>query len=326
MAHFCLQCLLLILLTVISECGGASPEIASAARGENVVLPCFNSTVMDQKSCYRVKLFVTDDKQVLFARPKSPKFPDDKRIKWQADKNGKMLLYLTKLQESDVRSYTCEICKGWDCAHVKTISVKIKECSTLAAPVKAAPNASINLNCPVDIKPGEQGPSKISWVMRKGDKSVDVNSEMVKINGTLAIQSVKKRDSSWYRCNYTLGQTQRCFDMNLLVQDEVNHSVVATTIRAPTTNVIISLTGKNSSIVAVVSVIFVIAIIAALIGLLIYCRRNTRRNPVQTQRHTTESFDGYEIVALAVSEDTANQRVNSLYHQSRDSSLCTFQY
>lgn len=105
---------------------GASPEIASAARGENVVLPCFNSTVMDQKSCYRVRLFVTDDKQVLFARPKSPKFPDDKRIKWQADKNGKMSLYLTKLQESDVRSYTCEICKGWDCAHVKTISVKIK--------------------------------------------------------------------------------------------------------------------------------------------------------------------------------------------------------
>lgn len=78
-----------------------------------------------------------------------------------------------------------------------------------------------------------------------------------------------------------------------------------------------------------VSVIFVIAIIAALIGLLIYCRRNTQRNPVQTQRHTTgliclkrifnfdsnavlicyivlcspiESFDGYEIVALAVSE------------------------
>ena len=58
--------------------------------------------------------------------------------------------------------------------------------------------------------------------MLKGASPVSIKSEGVEINGTsLAIQSVDYSDSGWYRCMYMVGQTQRCFDVNLLVQGKI---------------------------------------------------------------------------------------------------------
>ncbi|XP_031154813.1 uncharacterized protein LOC116049369 [Sander lucioperca] len=325
MAHFYSQGLLLIvLLIVISECRGI--ETVNASPEEDVVLPCFNLSVMDPKSCYRVELikYATNTSQVkiILARPKTHNLQDAKRVKWQADGNGQMSLYLTKSQKSDEGLYGCKIWQGWDCVSVKNISLKVKDCKVLQA-VKAAPSTPVNLNCPVDTTSG-QGPQNISWAIVKGGNPVSVNSKRLVIDGTsLAIQSVHYNDSNWYRCNYVLGKTQRCFEINLRVQ--VENVVVATTDPALTT----SEEGRNGAVIAVVvpSIVIGIVIMAALIGLFIYRRRNTQRITQQTQRHPAgTSLDGYEIVSLTPSEDHTNQRVNSIYQHIADEGLCTFRY
>ncbi|XP_039663225.1 uncharacterized protein LOC120563155 [Perca fluviatilis] len=331
MAHFYSQGLLLIVLPiVISECRGI--ETVNASPEEDVVLPCFNVSVMDPKSCYRVQLikYTTNTSQVkvILARPKTHNLQDAKRVKWQANGNGQMSLYLTKLQKSDEGLYRCEIWQGWDSVSVKNISLKVKDCKTLQT-MKAAPSTPVNLNCPVDTTSG-QGPQNISWAIVKGGIPVSVNSKRIVIDGTsLVIQSVNYHDSNWYRCEYVLGQTLRCFEINLRVQ--VENVVVTTTDPALTTSEeIISETrkeGSNGAVIAVVaSIVIGIVIMAALIGLFIYRRRNTHRITQQTQRHPAGTFDGYEIVTLTPSEDRTNQRVNSIYQHIADEDLCTFRY
>lgn len=101
-----------------------------AYQEEDVALPCSNSTVMDPKSCYRVKLikYATHNSQmkVVLARPKTPKSPDAERVRWEADANGQMCLLLTKVQRSDEGLYGCEIWLAWDLVHAKNMSLKVK--------------------------------------------------------------------------------------------------------------------------------------------------------------------------------------------------------
>lgn len=60
----------------------------------------------------------------------------------------------------------------------------------------------------------------MSWVMLKGGHPKPVNSSRAQMNGTwLAFPSVNYSDGGWYRCNYTLGQSQRCFDINLHIHN-----------------------------------------------------------------------------------------------------------
>lgn len=105
-------------------------EIVFAIQEEDAVLPCFNSNVMDPKSCYRVKWkkYATNASQTrdILAWPNTSKSQDAKRVKWGADENGQMSLFLTKLQKSDVGLYSCEIWQGWDCFLVKNISLRFK--------------------------------------------------------------------------------------------------------------------------------------------------------------------------------------------------------
>ncbi|XP_029308256.1 uncharacterized protein LOC115021758 isoform X2 [Cottoperca gobio] len=333
--------LLLFLLIDISASRDGSPGIETVitSQEEDVVLPCADSwSEMDRRSCIRVRLikYATDGSQmkVILTRPKTHKFQDAERVKWQDDGNGQMSLFLTKSQKSDEGVYGCEIWCDWDFISVKNVSLKVKDCKALL-PVKAAPSTPANLNCPVDITSGQQGPQNISWAMMKGGSPAAVNFKRVEMNGTsLAIQSVNNDDSSWYRCNYTLGQTHRCFDIKLLVQ-EVEHAVVATTAQEMTTSENILKGKKEGSsgsfmVVVVTSVLVGIAIMAALIGVFIYRRRNTQRVIQQTLRHPavtlTESSAGYEIVNFTLSEDRTNHRVNSLYQQLPDEGMCTFQH
>nr|XP_046256678.1 uncharacterized protein LOC124065375 isoform X2 [Scatophagus argus] len=307
MAHFYLQGLvLLVLFMVISECGDISTVIAY--QGEDVALPCFNFNGTDPKSCYRIRWMksATDTRQikVILARPKTPKIQDDERAKWEADGNGKMSLFLTKLQKSDEGLYNCEI---W------------QECKVLQA-VKAAPGTLVELNCPVDMTSGQQRTQNYSWVKLKGGNPESITSKNVEINGTsLFFQSVNYSDSGWYRCRDMFGQTQHCFEIRLQVQ--VDNAAVATTVPVPTTSEIIWKTMKEESsaafIGAVAAVSVVIALIAALIGLFIYCRHSTQRVTQQTWRLSagshTEHTDDYEIIPP--SEDPLqSQQVNCLYH------------
>ncbi|XP_042346866.1 uncharacterized protein LOC121946368 [Plectropomus leopardus] len=325
--------LLLVVLVVKSECIDNSPvtEYVSASQEENVVLPCFDSYVMDPKNCQRVKLikYATDASQekVIFARPKTPKFQDAKRVKLEADRNGQMSLILTKSQKSDEGLYRCEIWQGWICVLVRNISVKVKDCSK-HPPVKAVPGTPVTLNCPVNITSGQQGPQNITWALEKGGNPVSVSSNRVVINGTsLAVQSVDYSDSGWYRCTYKLGQTQRCFIINLLLQEEEN-VVMTTAAPALTTSEIISeapeerRSGTFTAVVA--SVITGTVIMAALIGLFIYRRCNNHRVTQHTQRSPAVSTPGYEFVNLTLSQDDTT-RVNSIYQHIPDEGLCTFQ-
>ncbi|XP_031708343.1 uncharacterized protein LOC116386358 isoform X1 [Anarrhichthys ocellatus] len=327
MAHLYLQGLqLLVLLIVKSECRDILPKTVFASKEEDIVLPCFEN--YRTTSCYRVKLikYATDASQmkVILARPKIPKLKDAERVKWDADRN--VSLFLTKTQLSDEGLYGCEIWQGWDCIHVKNISIKVRDCKTLQA-VKASPGSPVNLNCPVNVTSGQQGPQNISWAMLKGGNPKSLDSERVEMNGmSLAIQSVHDSDSGWYTCKHVLGQTQRCFEIYLRVRVE---NVTVATVPGLTTSEIIletKMEGSSRAFIAVLvaSVIVGIAIMAALIGLFIYRRRNTRRVTQQTQRHTPGTLsDVYEIVDLTPSEDHTN---NCLYQQSLDEGLCTFRY
>lgn len=78
-----------------------------------------------------------------------------------------------------------------------------------------------NLTCPVNMTSGPQGSGNSSWVMLKAGNPIPVNSKDVMSGTSLAIQSADYTDSGWYRCYHTLGQTQRCFDINLQVQGKI---------------------------------------------------------------------------------------------------------
>ncbi|XP_010792846.1 uncharacterized protein [Notothenia coriiceps] len=333
MAPFYPQPLLLLLL-LISECRGGSPVLVSTSLEEDVVLPCSDPLMTDKDTWFRVKLIkhATNSSRikVIIARPEISKFKDAQRVKWQADKNGQMSITLTKSQKSDEGLYGCEIWKGWDSILVKNISLKVKDCKNLK-PVKAALSTSVTLNCPVDITAGQQGPPNISWSMLKGGNPVPFNSKSAAINGkSVTIQSMNDNDSGWYRCNYTLDQTQRCFDINLLVPEE-EQVVVDTAVPGLTTSEINVESDKNGIsevflTVVVASVIAVIVIMAALMGLFIYCRRNSQTVTQQTQRPPAGSpieYGGYEIVNT-LSENRTNDQFTSLYQHFPDESQCTF--
>nr|XP_033496257.1 uncharacterized protein LOC117265719 isoform X3 [Epinephelus lanceolatus] len=335
MAHCNPQVLLLsVLLTVISACKERQHTNVVVYQEEDVVLPCADSNVMDPKSCLRFKLINATNAswmKVIFARPEMPEFQDAERVKLKADANGRMSLTLTKSQKSDEGLYRCEIWQGWECILVKNISLRVRDCKVPAA-VTAAPSTTFNLNCPVEITSKQQGPQNISWAMLIGGKPVPITSKGVEVNETaLAFQSVNYSDSQWYRCEYMLGQTRRCFDIKLLVQ-EVEDVVVTTTAPALTTltsTEIISEPEKEESsgafIAVVASVIIGIAIMAALIGLFIYRRCNTPRVPQQTLSYPGGTLGGYEIVSLTFSEDRSN-RVNSIYQAVPEEGPCTFRY
>ncbi|XP_069551648.1 uncharacterized protein [Brachyistius frenatus] len=288
---------------------------------------------MDPKSCYRVKwIKVTTDinqREDIFVWPNTSR--DAKRVRWEADGNGQMCLFLTKLQKSDGGLYSYEIWQGWDRLLVKSISLRIKDCKILPA-VKAAPSTPARLDCPGNITSGQQGPQNTTWAIVKGNKREFVPSERHTINGTsLAILSVTTSDSGWYRCHYVLGQTQRCFDINLLVQEE--NAFVATTVPVIATKTQQASEsasdnkeeGGETLIAVVASLIFGVILIAALIGLFIHRRRNTQRATEQLQSYTPESLHLYESVHLPLPHDAANPQMNSLC-QFTDGSTCTFHW
>ncbi|XP_071372213.1 cell adhesion molecule Dscam2-like isoform X2 [Centroberyx affinis] len=352
MAHFYLLGLsVLVLLITISECT-ESQEIVSASREEDVVLPCSIPTIMGPESCYRVKWtkHATDrstQTKVVLARPETSKLQDAERVKLRADGKGDMSLSLTRLGKSDEGLYSCEIWQGWDCILIKNTTLKVKDCRTLQA-VKAAPGTPATLQCPINITSAQQ-PQKVSWAMLKGDSEspifqysdISQQRERLEYYGpSLSIPSVELSDSGWYRCKYLLGQSQRCFEIKLQVQ--VGDAIVVTADPVTATEVVQGLTTDNvletkqrgssgASTGVVALVITGVAIVAALIvGVVIYCRRNTQRPEApRAQRHPGSLMelndDSYESVHFPALEELTEPRVNSLYRHFQEEGMCTFQ-
>ena len=98
--------------------------------------------------------------------------------------------------------------------------------------MKATPNTTATMSCPVNMTSGQQGPQNVTWVMLKGGNPVHYNPKRAEINGTsLVIQSVDSSDSGWYRCMYMLGQTQRCFDINLQLKGKIINYLISSLIK-----------------------------------------------------------------------------------------------
>ncbi|XP_060924478.1 uncharacterized protein LOC132998749 [Limanda limanda] len=227
------------------------------------------------------------------------------------------------------------MCLGWDCTRVKNTSLVVKDCKVLPA-LKATPSTTIELKCPVDVTPS---PQNISWFLIKGGEPQSLPSGRVPVNPTsLFIRSGRAGDSEWYRCNYTYKQTQRCFDIRILVQGavEVTPSPVtaAQTQQALTNTESLSEKSQEESggtahtVVSSVALGIVVAA-AAVIGVVIYCCRNTQRLPQQTQSSPaagtlTQSDHVYETVPC--SDDPLNLRVNCIYRRYDNEIPITFHY
>ncbi|XP_034552809.1 uncharacterized protein LOC117822274 isoform X2 [Notolabrus celidotus] len=334
------QGLLTLVLCVVISHGRADPQeydTVTATQQENVTLPCSVSNLMDPKSCYRIKWTKDASKKVILARPETSKIQDAARVKWQANEQGHMCLFITKVQKSDEGMYSCEICKGWDCTLDKNIYLKVKECKALQ-PVNVKPSTRASLHCEVDVTSGQQGPQNISWEKLKGGHSVSVSRPAESNETSLVIQSVSQSDSGWYRCKYMLGQTERCFEIKLQVGNvEVTTSMttsMTTAVPALTTSLIILETMKEGSSGALIAVIVTVAIVGiaittALTLLIIYNRRNTQEALQHTQSpHTgdaVELYAEYEVTSLTPSNDLLTQRVNTLY-KYQDDNIDTFHY
>ncbi|XP_030013906.1 uncharacterized protein LOC115435552 [Sphaeramia orbicularis] len=355
MAYLNHQCLLLVIILMKSQsmaksCSPVS-EIVSASQEEDVALSCFDSKAMGQESCYRVKWtkYGKDhpNPKVILVRPETPKVPDAKRVKWEADEKGQMSLLLTKLQKSDEGLYSCEVWHGWDCVLARNISLKVKDCKTLQ-PVKTTPGAPVNLYCSVNLTSDQQTVQNMTWVMLKGGKPVSLSAQTVHVSGImLVIKSVTVSHSGWYRCQYTLGPTQRCFDINLLVQgissSEDSVAQVTTTkksTQAPTTRETVLKTKHGSAevfITFVVPVIIGIVIIGLGTGLVFYCKYNKERVTEQTQWNpesfTTQSGDTYEVQEETITftdpfcnsiTNSTNQEDNRVYDEVQCDEMLTF--
>ncbi|XP_074540027.1 uncharacterized protein LOC141801036 [Halichoeres trimaculatus] len=340
MARFHAQGLLTLALCVLISEGKADSaafDAVIATKKEDVALSCLVSNLTDQNS-YRVRWIKStsdakESKEIL-ARPKTPKIQDAPRVKWQANEQGEMSLFLTNLQESDEGMYSCETCKGWVCEIRRNISLKVKQCKVGEA-VKVAPSASVSLTCPVDVT---QGPQNILWEKLKGE-----DTETLPNGTSLAIRSASSSDSGWYRCKFMIRKTQHCFEIKLQVEnvavstsEPVGNVAVTTSSPALTISLVILETRREGSsgvlIAVILSVIIIgIAIMAAVARLIIHTKRNNQRAldlTFQTQRPITgpaeELPTPYEIVDFTPSNSLLT-RVNSLY-QDQDGNMCTFNY
>ncbi|TNN02461.1 hypothetical protein fugu_009948 [Takifugu bimaculatus] len=225
-----------------------SQDTVIAVLDRDTVLHCADSEV-NLESCHRVRWVKYSEhaRQILLSKPKTLNFPDAERVEWRPDGKRNLSLWLTRVQPSDTGLYSCEIWRGWDRVNIRNTSLTFKgeiycnpqhsfvdkpcalkrnaplpECSGLPA-VRAVKGASVNLTCPLDDKMATlPGPINVSWVMLKVAKPLPIASERAEVNGTsLSFRSVVGKDASWYRCNYTLGDGHRCYDINLQVQGQV---------------------------------------------------------------------------------------------------------
>ncbi|KAM4568045.1 V-set and immunoglobulin domain-containing protein 1-like isoform 2-T2 [Fundulus diaphanus] len=314
------------ILEVAPKCKGA--ETLSAFKDEDVALSCLNFNITDSLNCHRIKLTKkhTDaGDTVVFAYPK--KSQEGKHVKLEANKKGQTCVFLTNLQKSDEGTYGFEIWKGWDMINVTSISLKIKDCRTLKQET-AKSGAPVRLSCSVDA---EKAPSNVTWAKLKGSNTVPVDPQRARTQGALlTIASVSANDGGWYRCDYILGQSQRCSKINLQVKGHQEDVFTTATVPIPAftnTQQVFSQVlqsndkeGNETSSLVVGLVITSIITLAALTGVFFYKRYKTQRNHAGCIR---ESLDVYENANLSCSPDAAN-RVNSLYAYP-DESVRTFQ-
>lgn len=87
--------------------------------------------------------------------------------------------------------------------------------------MNASFGSRFELKCPFNESLNE-GPSSISWFLLQAGNPAPLQSNRTEKKGLLLIfQSLDGSDRSWYRCEYNLGGTQRCFEFNLQTKGEI---------------------------------------------------------------------------------------------------------
>lgn len=93
---------------------------------EDVTLQCLDSNTLDQKECHRGRWIKYSMRKKEMILPETKKAQQGRWIKWRPGEDGHMSLHLSKLKQSDMGLYSCEIWKDWDPVYVKNISLKLK--------------------------------------------------------------------------------------------------------------------------------------------------------------------------------------------------------
>ncbi|XP_056901407.1 uncharacterized protein LOC130532669 isoform X4 [Takifugu flavidus] len=308
-----------------------SQDTVIAVLDRDTVLHCADSEV-NLESCHRVRWvkYSKHARQILLSKPKTLNFPDAERVEWRPDGKRNLSLWLTRVQPSDTGLYSCEIWRGWDRVNVRNTSLTFKECSGLPA-VRAVKGASVNLTCPLDDKMATlPGPINVSWVMLKVAKPLPIASERAEVNGTsLSFRSVVGKDASWYRCNYTLGDGHRCYDINLQVQGQVlshyeDSELSSTPVmesREQEDEEVMEVQQSIKPLAAALTAIAV-AMAAAAAGLFIYCRCKSHAVAPGAQAFEagapTSSYDEYENTDYAV------YKHSSIYQEAPQVSLLKY--
>ncbi|RVE62519.1 hypothetical protein OJAV_G00158130 [Oryzias javanicus] len=314
--HFQLIVSVSLLYNFLEKCSGASasPELLTAFSEKEVALSCLNSTLVADKS-YRFRWRNNLTAKVIFEWPNESL--QTEKVVWKADGEGNMCVFLENLDQSDDGTYREEVWKAWGVVQEKYIRLKVKDCNFLQ-PVKAASGLPAKLQCETTSES-----SNITWEKLKGKKEVTTAEN---INGSLVFQSVNSTDGGWYRCTFKLRQRQRCYDVNLIIQENI-FEVTTVPVAVTTTEQALEVTqpaSSSTSTTFVASIVSVIIIMTpALIALIIYLKSQTRKPLSQGRRQSPVCMDIYENISLPDSQDD-RKTVNSLYHWEEEN-ISTFQ-
>ncbi|XP_075883079.1 uncharacterized protein LOC142888544 isoform X3 [Nelusetta ayraudi] len=301
MVHFCL--LFSTLLMITSE--GTNVAVMTRSLEEDVTLQCLDSNTLDQKESLRGRWIKYSESEKEIILPETKKAQQGQWIKWRPGEDGHMSLHLSKLKKSDVALYSCEIWKDWDRVYVKNITLKLKECKTERV-VNASFGSRFELKCPFNESLNEE-PSSISWFLLQAGNPAPLQSNRTEKKGLLLIfQSLDGSDRNWYRCEYNLGGSQRCFEFNLQTKEM---TTIASTMK-PSNQA--EKGGGNMAVVA--PVLTVTVAVAVLTGLLVCRRRAHQRVPPEShQPADTISHCDYENIDF---QPTENLTVNGIQNGS----------
>ncbi|KAJ0066060.1 hypothetical protein NL108_001289 [Boleophthalmus pectinirostris] len=308
-----------IFFICVVQCYCVDDTIILRSVDEDASFNCSHSELLDRQSCSRIKWTKYSSNglssKVILVSPETPEFSNAKRIKLQL-KDRQNVLLLTKVQKSDEGVYNCEIWSGWECILAKNFTLKIKDCSTQDK--KAHVGSVVTLNCSM----GNQARVyNTSWSMLKYGNPVPLPNTYQVNGSTILVRSALTSDSGWYRCNYSLRDTQqRCVDINLQVQEfSTKFAIKVTQVPMVNQTAQISHSGGGFAPVHTVAVLAGVVFISALVGAALYWKHINKEVPQETREYDFVYDTTYDVVHEPV---FTNQPFSQ--QQGQDEQMCTF--
>ncbi|XP_072317359.1 uncharacterized protein [Eucyclogobius newberryi] len=290
----------LVFFVVQSDC--RDNKVISTYVDEDVSFDCFHSKPLDTQSCSRLKFtkISSTGSKVILAWPEIPELPNAGRIKWITNEDVPNVLTLTKVQTSDGGDYSCEIWNGWKCLLAKNFTLKIKRCPSQVKAV--ALGSFVTLDCLVGDQARVEDQSWTWHMLKSGNP--DLLTDRFQVNGsTVSLKSASGSDSGWYRCQYRLGDNQRCMDINLQVGLKFITKATQVPTHTQNTQILHGDSGEGFSTANTVAVLAGVVILAALVGAGLYWKHNNNKVPQETPEYEdcVDFSVTYDVVAEEMS-------------------------